>query len=90
VVMTGRLFFDGDELDSGAVWREVVPLARLVAVVGAVALVPVTLQWLVVETLGLVPVTAAVLSVATQFVLAVGTAVVLLYVVARGVALGTA
>jgi len=85
--MTSRLFFDGDELDSGAVWREAVPLARLVAVVGAVALVPVTLQWLVVETLGLVPVTTALLSVATQFVLAVGTGVVLLYVVVRGIRL---
>jgi len=70
--MTSRLFFDGDELDSGAVWREVVPLARLVAVVGAVALVPVT---------------TALLSVATQFVLAVGTAVVLLYVVTRAIRL---
>jgi hypothetical protein len=37
----------------------------------------------VVETLGLVPVFAVLFSVATQFVLAVGTAVVLLYVVAR-------
>lgn len=87
--MTGRLFFDGDELDSGAVWREVVPLARLVAVVGAVALVPVVLQWLVVETLGLAPRLSMLLGLAIQFVLAVGAAVVLLYVVARGVTLGT-
>lgn len=87
VAMTSRLFFDGDELDSGAVWREVVPLARLVAVVGAVALVPVTLQWLFVETLGLVPVLTALLSVATQFVLAVGAGVVLLYVVTRALRL---
>jgi len=85
--MTSRLFFDGDELDSGAVWREVVPLARLVAVVGAVALVPLALQWLFVETLGLVPVLTALLSVATQFVLAVGTGVVLLYVVTRAIRL---
>lgn len=88
--MTGRLFFDGDELDSGAVWREVVPLARLVAVVGAVALVPVVLQWLVVETLGLAPLLSTLLGLATQFVLAVGGAVVLLYVVARGTTLGAA
>jgi len=81
--MTARLFFDGDELDAGVVWREAVPLARLVAVAGAAALVPVLLQRFVVESLGLVPVLSTLLGVATQFVLAVGTAVVLLYVVAR-------
>jgi len=88
--MTARLFFDGGELDAGVVWREAVPLARLVAVVGAAALVPVLLQRFVVEALGLAPVLSTLLGVATQFVLAVGTGVVLLYVVARGSSLGAA
>jgi hypothetical protein len=87
-MMQSRLFFDeGGELDAGALWREVVPIARLVAVVGAAAFVPVALQMLVVETLGLVPVLATLLSVAIQFVLAVGAAVLLLYVVTRALRL---
>lgn len=81
---SSRLFFDGDSLDVDAVLAEAAPLARLVAAVGAVALVPVALQWLLIETLGFVSVFASLLSVATQFVLAVGTGVVLLYVVVRG------
>jgi len=88
--MSSRVFFDGGELDRAAVWREAVPLARLVAVAAVAVFVPVTVEWLVVETLGLVPVLATLLSLVTQFVAAVGGAVVLLYVVARGVALGTA
>jgi len=82
--MTSRSFFDGDELDAGAVYREALPVAALVAAFGAVALVPVFLQWLVVETLGFAPVLTGLLAFATQFVLAVGTGVVLVYVVARG------
>lgn len=85
-----RLFFEAGELDVDAVWAEAWALARLVAAVGAVALVPVVLQWLVVETLALAPALTAVLSLATQFVLAVGTGVVLVYVVARGTELAGA
>lgn len=85
--MADRLFFDGDELDTGAVWREAVPLARLVLAVGAVALVPVFLQWFLVETVGLLEYLTVLLSLATQFVAAVGAGVVLLYVVTRGLEL---
>jgi hypothetical protein len=87
---SSRPFFDGDSLDTDAVWAEARPLARLVAAVGAVALVPIVLQWLVVETLGLLPALTTALSLVTQFVLAVGTAVVLVYVVARGSTLADA
>jgi uncharacterized membrane protein (UPF0182 family) len=82
--MASRLFFDGDELDVAALDREARALARLILVVGAVALIPIAARWLLVETLGFVSVFATLLTVTAQFVLAVGTAVVLLYVVARG------
>lgn len=84
---SSRLFFDEGTVNVDAVWGEAWALARLVALVGLAALLPLVLQWLVVETLGLVPVLATLLSVATQFVLAVGTGVVLVYAVARGVQL---
>lgn len=85
---SSRPFFDADVLDVDAVWAEAWALARLVAVVGVVALVPMALQWLAVETLGFAPLFTTVLALATQFVLAVGTGVVLVYVVARGTELG--
>ncbi|WP_336036332.1 hypothetical protein [Halobacterium yunchengense] len=87
---SSRLFFEADVLDVDEVWTEAWALARLVAAVGAAALVPMALQWLVVETLGFASVFVTVLSLATQFVLAVGTGVVALYVVARGVQLADA
>jgi hypothetical protein len=89
-VMAERLFFDGDELDRDALYREAVPLARLVLAVAVVALVPVFLQWFLVETVGLLEYLTALLSLATQFVLAVGAGVVLLYVVTRGLELAEA
>ncbi|MFC3477332.1 hypothetical protein [Halobacterium litoreum] len=82
--MASRLFFDGNELDVGAVWREALPVAALVAAFGAAALVPVALNWLLVETMGFLSVFSVLLGFASQFVLAVGVGVVLLYVVARG------
>lgn len=75
---------ESGELDTDQIIYEAVPLAKLVALVGVVALVPFALTVLFAEALALTPALATVFSVATQFVLAVGGALVLMYVVARG------
>lgn len=67
-------------IDVEAVLREAIPLAKLVALVAVVALVPFAIS----STLGVFSTTFAILA---QFVLAVGSGVVLLYVVARGIRL---
>lgn len=70
-------------LDTGQIFAEAVPLAKLVGVVVAVALVPFAFVLAVGghSPLGLL------FTFVAQFVLAVGSGVVLVYVVARGVAL---
>ncbi|WP_254529216.1 hypothetical protein [Natrinema gelatinilyticum] len=80
-----RPFFDpqSGELDTDQLLEESIPLAKLVAVVGALALVPLLLQFLLGQLLGFVPIFGAMLSIAAQFVLAVGTGIVLLYLVVR-------
>lgn len=75
---------ESGELDTDQIIDEAVPLAKLVALVGVAALVPFVLTLLFAEALALNSALAAVFSVATQFVLAVGSGLVLLYVVARG------
>lgn len=71
-------FVDQDEwtIDFRELYREAIPLATLIGLVVLAALVPFAFV-----LLGLTPVVFLLL---TQFVLAVGTGVVLLYVVARG------
>ena len=69
-------------LDTDQILAETYPLAGLVALFGGVALVPFLLS-LVLGPGGL----GVVFSVVAQFVLAVGTGVVLMYVVARGISL---
>lgn len=71
------------DLDTGQIVEEALPLAKLVAAVGVVALVPVLLQVLLVELLAVVPVIGVLFTFATQFVLAVVTGIVLMYVVLR-------
>lgn len=74
-------------LDTDQLLAEAVPLAKLVLLIGLVALVPVLLQVVFLETLGLVPVSLElfqfVFALMTQFVLAVGAGLVLLYVFVR-------
>ena len=80
---SSRLFFasPSGELDTGRILYEALPLAKLVGVVGLVA--PVLLRVLLADILGLGSAFGLVLTLATQFVLAVGTGIVLLYVVVR-------
>lgn len=71
------------ELDRNQLLAEALPLAKLVGTVGVVALVPFLFQILLVEMLGLFPVLAVLFTLATQFLLAVGTGLVLMYVIVR-------
>ncbi|WP_227133443.1 hypothetical protein [Halorubellus salinus] len=68
-----------NEIDALQVLREAIPLAKLVALVAATALVP----FLFVVLFGAGSTLGTVFLVAAQFVLAVGTGLVLMYVVAR-------
>jgi hypothetical protein len=71
------------ELDTAQLLREAIPLARLIGAVGLVALIPLALQFFLVELLGILPQLRILLSLAAQFVLAVGTGLVLMYVIVR-------
>lgn len=78
-------FVDGESgaLDTEQMLAEAVPLAKLVGLVVAVALVPFAFAFLVGSHGGV----GVVLALAGQFVLAVGSGLVLMYVVARAVQL---
>lgn len=82
---TAKPFFTSPsgELDTDRILYEAIPLAKLVAAVGLVALVPMFLQVLLADLLGFGFALGLLLTVATQFVLAVGTGIVLMYVVVR-------
>jgi hypothetical protein len=71
------------ELDTEQLVEEALPLARLIGAIGVVALIPVFLQFVLLEVLGILPQLGVLLSLAVQFVLAVGTGVVLMYVIIR-------
>jgi hypothetical protein len=68
-------------IDTDAVYAEAVPLAKLVGLVVAVALLPFGIAF-VLDPFGPLGI---VLALAGQFVLAVGGGVVLMYVIARGI-----
>jgi hypothetical protein len=78
---------DTGRIDTDQLLAEALPVAKLVAIVVAVALVPFLVGTLLNVGLGLTPPVGALFVFLAQFVLAVGTGVVLLYVVARGTAL---
>ena len=67
------------ELDTRQLIAETIPLAKLVGVVGVAALVPLTPL-----LLGIRSGAGLVFTLAAWFVLAVGSGLVLMYVVARG------
>lgn len=75
-------FFDlgTGSLDIAQIYREALPIAALVGLFGGIALVPLALVFLFAGSSAL----GAILTVVAQFVLAVGTGIVLLYVVVRG------
>lgn len=80
-----RPFFaaSSGELDTEQLIGEALPLARLIGSIGVVALIPLFLQFFVVEMIGIFPQLEILLSLAVQFILAVGTGIVLMYVIIR-------
>ena len=68
-------------IDRNRVLSEAVPLAKLVLLVAAAAFLPFSIVLL----FGSYSIVGPVFTLLSQFVLAVGTGVVLMYVVARGV-----
>ena len=80
-------FIDSDDatLDTAQIRRETYPLAGLVALFGALALVPFVLSLFA----GGSPL-VVIFTIFAQFVLAVGADIVLIYVVARGIRLADA
>lgn len=68
------------ELDTEQILSEAVPLAKLIGVFVALSLVPFTIAFAGVGF----PAVSAMFAVVGRFVLAVGTGVVLMYVVVRG------
>lgn len=78
-----RPFFTAGELDTEQLIDEALPLARLITAIGVVALIPILLQFLLLEIIGILPQLGVLLSLAVQFILAVGTGVVLMYVIIR-------
>lgn len=68
-------------IDTDQVLVEAIPIAKLVALVVAVALVPFVLAIL----LDSVPVLGMLFAIAGQFTLAVGSGIVLIYVITRAI-----
>ena len=73
-------------LDTDQLLAEAIPLAKLITLVGAVALVPLAVAIL----LGPYSSFTVVFTIAGQFLLAVGAGLVLLYVVSRAIQLAEA
>jgi len=74
---------ESGELDLGQIRAEVFPLAGLIVLFGGLAL----LVFLIVLLVANNSLLAGFLTVVSQFVLAVGTGIVLMYVIARGIQL---
>lgn len=83
--MSSPPFIDQEsgELDLGQIRAEVFPLAALIVVFGGLAL----LVFLIMLLIGRNSLVAGVLTVVSQLILAVGTGIVLMYVIARGIQL---
>jgi hypothetical protein len=71
------------EFDLGQLRAEAVPLAGLIALVGGLAFIP----FLFVFFIGGSSILGTAFAVLGQFILAVGTGIVLMYVIARGIQL---
>ena len=76
---------DTDRLDTDQLLYEAVPLAKLIGLFVAVAVVPLAVMFL----LGPIGPLGALLGIVAQFVLAVGAALVLMYVIVRAQALAS-
>ena len=88
VGMSSPPFIDqgSGELDLGQLRTEIFPLAGLIVLFGGLALLAFLLTLLVAGNALL----AGVFTVVSQFIVAVGTGIVLMYVIARGIQLADA
>ncbi len=80
-----RPFFDPDtgELDTVQLIEEAIPLTRLIGAIVLVALVPLLFRVIFQGLLGLTSALGFLYILASQFILAVGTGLVLTYVIVR-------
>lgn len=74
---------DTSELDTTQIRTEAIPIAALVTLFAGLALIPFLFVVVFAGSSGL----GALLTLLSQFILAVGTGIILLYVVARGIQL---
>ncbi len=73
------------EIDIDRVFTEAIPIVKLIAMVVIGALVPFMLGVAVIEPLGVFSFLGEALVILAQFVLVIGGAIVLLYVISRGI-----
>ncbi|WP_254763349.1 hypothetical protein [Natrinema marinum] len=80
-----RPFVDTDtgELDTAQLIKEAIPLARLIGAVALVALIPLVFRIVFDGLLGLTSGLGFLFILVSQFILAVGTGLVLIYVIVR-------
>lgn len=71
------------ELDTDQIVFEAIPIAKLIALFVVITIVPLR----ILLEVGLPPIVETILSLMAQFVLAVGTAIVLLYTISRAIQL---
>lgn len=85
---SSEIFVDREtgELATEQILTEAIPLAKLLALAVAAALVPFVLGLAVIEA-GVLVVIGELFILVAQFVLAVGTGIVLLYIVSRAIQL---
>jgi hypothetical protein len=73
--------------DFGEIWREAYPILGLVLLFGILGLIPLYLATTVTASFGVAALIGTILTWVGQVVFAVGSAIVLMYVVARGIQL---
>lgn len=80
-----RPFFEppSGELDTEQIFDEALPLGKLIGAIGVIALIPVLLRILLLDLIGITPVIEVIFTLAVQFILAIGTGLVLIYVIMR-------
>lgn len=80
-----RPFFvaSSGELDTDQILEEALPLGKLIGAIAVVALLPALLQFLLLDFVGIAPAVGFVLTLAVQFILAIGTGLVLMYIIIR-------
>lgn len=79
------IFFDQEtgELDTDRILAEAIPIAKLIALFVVITIIPLR----ILLEVGLPPIVETILALLAQFILAVGTGIVLLYIISRAIQL---